>query len=139
METVPMLLNVSYGGFGFSDVAIQEYIKRMKQKDSAYDTRKISYNGYGIYRFDPVMINVVRDIGDKANGRFAKLQVVDVIKEYIDYIDIDEYDGKETFDYDVSAYTLEKINDIIDSSVTAEQKVKSIKEVIEKNKQQIRW
>jgi len=44
-------------------------------------------------RDDPVLVQVVEELGDAASGRHAKLKVVEV-PDGIDY-EIDEYDGIE--------------------------------------------
>ena len=46
------------------------------------------------YRDDPILIEVVEELGGKANGRFSDLVVVD-IPDNMDYV-IDDYDGVET-------------------------------------------
>lgn len=48
----------------------------------------------GEYREDPVLIEVVEELGDRASGRFSKLVVVD-IPDGMEY-EIDDYDGIET-------------------------------------------
>lgn len=57
------------------------------------------YEKYCLYlreehREDPVLIEVVEELGEKANGRFGYLKVVE-IPDDLDYV-IDEYDGIET-------------------------------------------
>jgi hypothetical protein len=46
-----------------------------------------------IERNDPVLVQVVEEMGDKANGRYAKLAVVE-IPDDVDYT-VEEYDGME--------------------------------------------
>lgn len=46
------------------------------------------------YREDPVLVEVVEELGHDADGRYAHLVVVD-IPDGMDYV-IDEYDGIET-------------------------------------------
>ena len=46
------------------------------------------------YRCDPTLIEVVEELGKKANGPFAELRVVD-IPDGMEFV-IDEYDGVET-------------------------------------------
>lgn len=46
------------------------------------------------YREDATLIEVVEELGEKANGRFANLVVVD-IPDGLNYV-IDDYDGVET-------------------------------------------
>lgn len=45
------------------------------------------------FRTDPTMIQVVEELGTKANGRFAQLKIVE-IPDGVDYT-IEEYDGME--------------------------------------------
>ena len=47
-----------------------------------------------IERNDPVLIKVVEALGEKANGTFAELKIVE-IPDGTDW-EIDEYDGSET-------------------------------------------
>lgn len=48
---------------------------------------------YGsISRHDPVLVQVVEELGEKANGRYANLQIAEVDGPYR----IDEYDGFES-------------------------------------------
>jgi hypothetical protein len=66
------------------------------------DNVKISnedYEKYTLYlrdehREDPILIEVVEELGDKASGRFGDLKIVE-IPDDLDY-EIDEYDGIET-------------------------------------------
>lgn len=46
------------------------------------------------YRDDPVLVEVVEELGEKANGRFASLTVVD-IPDDMSY-EVTDYDGIET-------------------------------------------
>ena len=46
------------------------------------------------HREDPVLIEVVEELGDRANSPFSKLVVVD-IPDGMEY-EIDDYDGVET-------------------------------------------
>lgn len=49
------------------------------------------------YRQDPILIEVVEELGDKASGRFGRLKVVEIPDNC--YYKIDEYDGVETIYY----------------------------------------
>lgn len=51
-------------------------------------------------RTDKVLIEVVEELGEKASGRFGKLEVVEIPDNY--YYIIDEYDGVETIYYSAS-------------------------------------
>lgn len=52
------------------------------------------------YRKDPTLIEVVEELGDKASGRFGRLEVVEIPDNC--YYKIDEYDGIETIYYSES-------------------------------------
>ena len=54
------------------------------------------------HREDPVLIEVVEELGDRASGRFAKLVVVD-IPDGMEY-EIDDYDGIETLHQKVETW-----------------------------------
>lgn len=60
------------------------------------------YKKYHLYlddehRQDPILIEVVEELGDKASGRFGRLEVVEIPDNC--YYKIDEYDGIETIYY----------------------------------------
>lgn len=81
-----------YPSFGIWTVWLVPPGERMKQKDSkefASMTMKerIAYNeAYSaqswyerdVDRHDPVLVQVVEELGDKANGQFAKLRIAEV-------------------------------------------------------------
>lgn len=52
-----------------------------------------SYVGmpYGVYRHDPILVQVVKELGRKAGGPYSNLQIAEVDGKYR----IDEYDGSE--------------------------------------------
>lgn len=57
------------------------------------------YKKYNLYldtrhREDPILIEVIEELGKKANGRCGKLKIVE-IPDGLDYV-IDDYDGIET-------------------------------------------
>ena len=80
-------INRWYGGFSLSDKALDLY-------NSLSDT-KTEYT-FEIARNDPILIQVIETLGDEANGRFAKLCVVD-IPDDVEW-EISEYDGMEQVD-----------------------------------------
>lgn len=60
------------------------------------------YKKYHLYldnehRQDPILIEVVEELRDKASGRFGRLEVVEIPDNC--YYKIDEYDGVETIYY----------------------------------------
>jgi hypothetical protein len=73
-----IVINRCYGGFGLSYDALQTL-----GIESEYD----------IERDDPKLVAVVESMGDKANGRFSELKIVE-IPDDVQYF-IDECDGME--------------------------------------------
>jgi len=105
---VKIVINNCYGGFGLSKEAVLRYAEL---RGISLETRKSKYCGmnyyisgeegdaaffdeYEIPRTDPALIQVVKELGKKANGQYAALRVVDV-PDGISW-EIEEYDGIET-------------------------------------------
>lgn len=69
-------------------------------EDRTYKTSNALYEkhsfdcGRSIDRTDPKLIQVIEELGDAANGKHAKLAIVE-IPDGVEY-DIDEYDGQES-------------------------------------------
>ena len=85
--------------------------ERLEQKEWSSMTvdERVAYNrahseqtwyNRNVDRHDPVLVQVVEELGDKANGEYAKLRIEEVYGSYR----IDEYDGNESVmtsgDYD---------------------------------------
>ena len=79
-----IVINACHGGFDLSDEALDLY-NELSGKSLRYC--------WDIERDDPHLVKVVETLGKKANGRFARLKVVD-IPEDVDW-KIEEYDGLE--------------------------------------------
>jgi hypothetical protein len=102
-----IVINRCYGGFGLSHEAIMRYaelkgINLVFQKEDVfglihYYKDEIKQENYfshrDIERNDPVLVQVVQEMGDKANGRHSRLGVVE-IPDGIEWT-IEEYDGSE--------------------------------------------
>ena len=89
-----IVYNACFGGFGLSETAWERYRELGGQETSRYD----------INRADPVLVQVVEELGEEANTRFSELRIRD-LPEGTKYR-IDEYDGNESVctidDYDWS-------------------------------------
>lgn len=93
-----VVINQCYGGFGLSDEAEDLYAKKSGFQLFRYRQTKHGHDdGYWwsrkLDRDDPVLVEVVRELGDRANGPFASLSVVS-IPDGVSW-EIDEYDGFE--------------------------------------------
>lgn len=102
-----IVINDCYGGFSLSDEAVFRYgelaglrllavkgplcthfYKNMEEDPDNY------FNDRAIPRNDPLLVQVVEELGEAANGKYADLSVVD-IPDDVDWY-IDEYDGIES-------------------------------------------
>jgi len=97
-----VVYNACYGGFGLSNEAMDrmielgydglkpnpEYVPNSK---SMFNSHKY-YGDYDISRHDPILVQVVEEMGAKADGMCAKLAIAEVSGPYR----IDEYDGNES-------------------------------------------
>ena len=80
-----IVINACYGGFGLSKEAEELYVQK----------KNISGPLRGdILRNDPVLVEVIETLGDKANGNCAELKVVEIPDDVTDWR-LEEYDGWE--------------------------------------------
>jgi hypothetical protein len=79
-----IVINREFGGFGLSEDALEEYCERKGIADILL---------HQIPRDDPILVEVVEEMGSSANGSYSALKVVEVPDE-VDWV-IDEYDGLE--------------------------------------------
>jgi hypothetical protein len=102
-----IVLNSNFSSFGLSTNAKLEYYKRAgyevvlteKGMNTNYDVITDVKTGYtlyedDIYRNDPILVDIVEEWGEEANGDHSKLRIVD-IPDDVDWT-IEEYDGRET-------------------------------------------
>lgn len=82
-----IVINTCYGGFGLSTKAHNRYkeLVGLGESDDIWD-RDIS-------RDDPYLVQVVRELGEDANGTYSTLKIVEVPQEVSWHVD--EYDGSE--------------------------------------------
>jgi hypothetical protein len=82
-----IVINRCYGGFGLSDAAIAEYRKLANVPDDE------EFHYYDLNRDDPHLVQVVKTLGESANGSYAELKIIEVPDD-VSWI-IEEYDGLE--------------------------------------------
>jgi len=82
-----IVINGCHGGFSLSEKAEKYYnkLKGIKETHIDYDDE--------ILRNDPILIKVVEELGNEANGSCANLHIVE-IPDDVQWI-IKEYDGAE--------------------------------------------
>lgn len=82
-----VVINNCYGGFGLSDEAFEAYLNRkgikFRRKRGSYLTHyerppNVNLDPCYIDRHDPDMVAVVEEMGERANGKYSNLKVVDI-------------------------------------------------------------
>ena len=81
-----IVYNVCFGGFGISQAAWERYVELGGKAESGWD----------IERTDPILVQVVEEMGKSASGSFADLRIAD-LPAGTKYR-IDEYDGLESIE-----------------------------------------
>ena len=87
IEMTKIVYNACYGGFSLSEKAIKRYWE-IKGEPCPED-----WWYRGIDRADPILVQVVEELGESASGDFAKLKIRALVKGTP--YRIDEYDGLE--------------------------------------------
>ena len=128
------LINKSYGGFGYSQKAVDIYNNRMLELDPDFKRIRSPTPDYqDILRDDPVMIQVVKDLGIEANDRWSNLKIIKVPYDYYFAVDITSIDGLETWKINFSKYKLHKIEKILFSPIEDYEKISKIYSIISAN------
>ncbi len=84
MNTRKIVVNAIHGGFGLSWRATERY--------EELSGNVVPY-AYDIKRDDPHLVQVIEEMGARANGEFSSLVIVEIPAD-VDW-EIDEYDGLE--------------------------------------------
>ncbi len=112
-----VIYNQGYGGFSFSEKAMREYWRRM-QID--YDQLPNGHVGRcprrNYLRDDPVMIGVLKDFGDAANGKHANLTIERIPRKFAKHYTIGEYNGYENVTVDEDKYRLDMIRAALETA-----------------------
>lgn len=91
-----IVINVCYGGFTLSHDAIAAY-KHQTGTDIDLDDPP---------RDDPALVRVVKELGTRADGQYAKLKIVQIPAQYARFYTIREYDGYESVSINHSDYKI---------------------------------
>jgi hypothetical protein len=83
---VKIVYNSCYGGFSLSDAAIARYIELTGVSAEDFYDRDVARN-------DPILAQVVEELGREADGDCAKLEIYEIPAGTKYYLD--EYDGME--------------------------------------------
>lgn len=91
-----IVINRCFGGFGLSAKAVSLYCNRKGIRPGRYNESKQWYEGFvdrDLPRDDPILIEIVEQLGDLSFGPFAELLVVEIPNDV--KWQIEEYDGRE--------------------------------------------
>lgn len=116
MATVRVVYNKCYGGFSLSKEGLDLYNQKLINSYLPTISNRRPKN-----RHDPLLIEVIEELGDKANGKCSKLFIKEIPAEYIDCYSINEYDGKEYVECDPSNLVSHKYSSLdVDTLTDAE-------------------
>ena len=107
LSYMKIVINKCYGGFGLSEEAVLLYAKKKGLNLIIERNKGLKLNHYylnekkdgnyfserDIQRNDLILIEVVNELGEKADGFCSELKIVE-IPDDVEWI-IEEYDGKE--------------------------------------------
>ena len=109
---IGVLYNVCYGGFGISQLAIDEFNRRNKLQNP--DAIHISeYYNIDNYRTNLLFIEIYQEFGEKFNEEYSKVELEYIPAKYANFYEIGEYDGLERIEINYDAYTVNEIKNII--------------------------
>jgi len=117
MEVVEVMYNNGYGGFEISKEAAEMYAERIKPNVDDYPERLMSGLRFSD-RQNKVMIEVVKELGIRANTTYSNIQIKKFPQKYADHIELDEYDGWESLSVNLDHYKVAKIDKVINATLT---------------------
>ena len=79
-----IVINACYGGFGLSKEALALFNER--------SGAVVTYD-FNIKRNDPILVEIVEQLGEAADGDYAELKVIEIPDDV--QWQIEEYDGNE--------------------------------------------
>lgn len=125
--THEVMINTRFGGFGFSEKAIAMYSER-KQYPLSY----AAVTSSDIPRDDPVMIQIVKELGPLANESVSQIDIVTIPEQYSRHYTIEDYDGDECICIHYDKYKVDSAKAILcDSSIpTPEEMLARISAVL---------
>jgi hypothetical protein len=114
-NSVQIMVNTCYGGFSLSKEAISLYRERAAVECSAAVERAaVECSGRSIPRHDPVMVQIVKELGTSANGHHACIELQDIPVQFQNYYAIHEYDGMENVYFLYDKYRVDAAAAILD-------------------------
>ena len=113
-ETIEVLYNDAYGGYGLSDKAKKMFEERKTNEDFEDD------------RDTPLILQIFYELGVEFSGKFCQVMSKKIPKKYKGFYNITDYDGKEEVEIDYHHYEL--ISTLLDDTMTDSEKINKLKE-----------
>ena len=107
------MYNACFGGFGFSQLAIKLYNQRRPENSPKLTDDDCFACGREIDRADPIMVQVVRELGPSASNTYSRVMIEEIPEKFKDHYSIQEYDGNESVQIEHDRYTLHRIEGIM--------------------------
>lgn len=129
-ETIQVLYNNCYGGWGASDKALQLYNDRMSQLDTEHKFITCSSELWR-KRHDSLLVEIFHELGNDFNPEYSNVKIATIPKKYEKYYTITEYDGLESVNIDINQYKLDTITQILENdTMSSDEKIKKIYAVL---------
>lgn len=87
---------LNWNSTSYYTVPYEEFLKVHKEDKRTGDykaSNELDWSYYDIARNDPILVQVVEELGEKANSKYSSLKVVE-IPDDVEWM-IEEYDGTE--------------------------------------------
>jgi hypothetical protein len=130
-HTIGVAVNRCYGGFSLSEKAVEMLRTRLgdpKIKSYSFDSCYDGDDGY--CRHHPVLIEVINELGEEADGSFAEIEIVYIEEKYKGFYSISEYDGMEGIKINYNKFANHEIKQILYSEDDDSTKIQKMKEII---------
>ena len=116
-ETIEVLYNDAYGGYGLSDKAK----KMFEERKTIENVQDAEY-----YRDTPLILQIFHELGEEFSGKCCKVKSKKIKKKYKDFYKFSEYDGKEEVYIDYYKYEL--VSTLLHDTMTDSEKINKLKE-----------
>lgn len=123
--SLEVVYNDCYGGFGLSVEAKESYIQALGLQCFPKDL-----NVDDIDRHDPHLVNVVKTLGERANGGCSELKIETIPIEFINHYKINEYDGYENVEPDLASLVKDKCTQLNLDNMTESDCRETLSELI---------
>jgi hypothetical protein len=108
---VEVLMNGCYGGFGFSTKARELFCKKQLAINPAYKYVPVWSDLEISFRTNHILVECFKELEKEFNDRSAYVKIKTVAAQYLNYVQILDYDGVETLSIDMVQYLKDQLDD----------------------------